>query len=203
MFKQSHIVLARFIADEIQLEEVQRHKLSLSFGSVLPDLSPRQRTKPHEFTASWEDTKKRIRTLGSMKITDMHSERAVCRQLGMLMHYLADDFTCPHNPSYHINIFKHTFYEGMQAFLLRRYLHSPEAKEEFLFQKYQAAQIHSTTALIIHMEQMHDLYLRQSKHTPSGDCKWIVDVCACAAIALMSMVEKNTEPAEWLYDSVA
>ncbi len=203
MFKQSHIVLSGYLADEMQKEEIKRCKGSLRFGSVQPDLSPRQRMKDHEFEATWKDTKKRIQALENYTITDIHSERAACRQIGTVLHYLADYFTCPHNPSYNISMTEHCFYEGRQAYLLRAYLHSKEAEKQVNYQNNFAAQLHNSEELIAHIEKMHGLYLKESSHTPQSDCRWIVGVCACTARALSSMVYGDTSRDECLVDSVA
>ncbi len=199
MFKQSHVILSGYLADRMQTEEVRQHRSSLGFGSVQPDLSPKLRAKSHEFSATWEDTKALIRTINASCVTDLHSERTVCRQMGMVLHYLADYFTCPHNPSYDINFTEHCLYEGRLAYLLRAYLHSSKAQEQFLFQKAFAEQLHSVEELIAHIEKMHSLYLQESEHTPGSDCRWIMGICACAAIVLESKVYGKQE--EWLYGS--
>ncbi len=203
MFKQSHIALSGFLADEMQIEEITRHRKSLSIGSVLPDVSPRQRARSHEFSADWDDTIKRIRSLAAKPVTDLRSERIMCRRLGMILHYLSDYFTCPHNPAYRISMRGHCMYEGIQAYLLRGYLKTPEAKEQFLAQKDIAMQMHSIDELIAYIERLHDQYMRENEHQPQDDCRWIVDVCACTAMVLLSMVYENTEQSDWLCNFVA
>ncbi len=203
MFKQAHIVLSRFLVDEMPNDTIKNHRASLSFGSVMPDMSPRQRLKEHEFLTTWEDTKKRIRLIETMALPSASRERALCRQIGMVFHYLADYFTCPHNPAYGIRLREHGIYEGRQALHLRIYLRSPKAKKQMLYQKEFAAQIHSADELIAHIERMHGIYMQESSHTPQSDCRWVVGVCACAAMVFASMVCTDTGQAHCLYDSVA
>ncbi len=193
MFSQSHIRIAWYLADEMQVEEVKRHRMSLSLGSVLPDRNPRMRMKDHEFDATWEDVKKRICAIEEEKVTDKKSERRVCRQIGIVLHYLADYFTCPHNPSYGINIVEHGIYEGLQVLSMRAYLVSPKAEERFLTQKETAARIHGTEDLFSYIERKHDRYLQKSEHTPKEDCRWVLNVCACTAVVLSTMVFGETE----------
>ncbi len=190
MFKRSHILLSRYLADEMNIKEIKEHTASLSIGSVLPDLSFRQRVKDHEFTRTWDDTKKRILDIEAFtsEERDKHSERALCRQIGMVLHYLADYFTCPHNPSYRINIIKHSFYEGRQAYHIRGYLKSPEAREKFISQKNLAEKVKDTEGLFSYIEDLHGLYLQDSSHTPKNDCEWVLDVCAFTAVVLTSAV---------------
>ncbi len=203
MYKQSHIVLANFCANELQADELIRHKPSLSYGSVEPDMTPRQRMKEHEFDATWEDTKERIRRIEAMTITDERSERKLCREIGMVQHYLADYFTCPHNPSYQLGMIRHSVYEGRQQLHFRLYLHSKKSKEQFLSQKQFARQIQSAEELFAHIERMHGLYLQEKTHTPESDCRWILGVCACATMVLMAKVYENTGQDAWIYDSAA
>ncbi len=188
MFTQAHISLARFLANEMQIEEVKNHRFSLSFGSILPDRSPKQRMKDHEFDQTWEDTKERIRILEAMTVTDVRDERAVCRQLGMVLHYLADYFTRPHNPSYRDNMIVHSFYEGREAMALYRYLRSPEANAKFRSRKHVARKILDDEQLFAYIEKLHKEYLLEETHTPRDDIHWIVNVCSVTAVVLMKKV---------------
>ncbi len=186
MFRQAHIILARYLADEMQSELLQKHSISLSIGSIMPDSTIRMRMKDHEFNETWDDTKERICKIETMPVTNEREERALCREVGIVLHYLADYFTCPHNPSYGLNLMQHGIYEGWEALELRRFLHTAEAHEQFLSRQRSAARIHSTAELFSYIEWTHDRYLERSGHTPYGDCRWILNVCAVAAIVMMS-----------------
>ncbi len=198
MFKRAHIALSEYLSEEIQVEEITRHKRSLAFGSILPDISPRQRMKSHEFDANWEDTKELIHTLETMEIKDSRTERALCRKMGMLFHYLSDYFTCPHNPSCHIGMLEHCVYECAQAYLLNTFLSSQDAKEQFSSQRTFAEQFRSSDELISYIEQMHNLYLQKeaNDHTPQDDCRWILNVCACATLVLIAKVYGDAKQRE-------
>ncbi len=186
MFRQAHIILARYIADEMQSEELSKHKLSLYIGSVIPDMTIKYRLKDHEFDQTWEDEKERIRAIVESEPENAHEERVLCRQIGIVLHFLADYFTCPHNPSYGINIVEHGIYEGFQALELRNFLYTTEAMEQFFARKKSAEKIHSTEELFSYIEWMHDRYLSESSHTPKGDCRWVLNVCAVTALVLAS-----------------
>ena len=49
MRKKSHISLAGYLVREMNLEEFDRHKKAFYLGSILPDLTPKMITSPHEF----------------------------------------------------------------------------------------------------------------------------------------------------------
>ncbi len=191
MYRQAHIVLAGYLADELQIPEISRHKLSLYIGSVMPDSTPKLRMKQHEIEVIWEDTKERIRMIESMSVTDAKSERALCRELGIVLHYLADFFTCPHNHSYGLNLMEHGIYEGWEAFRIRQYVYTPEADKRFRIHKEIAGRFKDTQELFSYIEWKHDRYLEESRHSPQGDCRWILDVCTCAAVVMTSEVFKD------------
>ncbi len=188
MFTQAHIMLARYLAQKTQVEQVQNHIFSLSFGSVLPDRSPRQRMKDHEFDSTWEDTKERIRVFEALTVTEASDERKACRQLGMILHYLADYFTRPHNPTYRDNMIVHSFYEGREAMELLKYLRSSQADTQFRSRKNAAAKISSDEQLFSYIEAWHEQYLLRDTHKPRDDVRWILNVCALTAAVLMNRV---------------
>ncbi len=192
MFRQAHIILARYLAHEMQAEVLQKHDISLSIGSIMPDSTIRMRMKHHEFDETWEDTKERIYQMEAMPVADRRGERAFCREMGIILHYLADYFTCPHNPSYGLNLMQHGIYEGWEALELRKFLYTPEADAQFQSRQKSAARIHGIEELFAYIEWMHDRYLERSGHTPYSDCRWILNVCAVAAIVLMK--NSNAEP---------
>ena len=63
MSKKSHISLAGYLVREMNLEEFDRHKKAFYLGSILPDLTPKMITSPHEFQTSYEELQGRIHTL--------------------------------------------------------------------------------------------------------------------------------------------
>ncbi len=203
MFKQSHIAVSDFLARKAQKEESCRHRNSLCYGSVEPDLKPSLRAKNHYFEETWEDTRALILGLDAAKIRDVHDERTAARQLGMVLHYLADYFTCPHNPSYALSFSEHCIYEGRQQLMMRAYLHSAEARRQLPSQGKIAAQLHSAKELISHIERMHALYLSEDTHTPESDCRWIVGVSACTYMFLASKLFGEASVTEWECDSAA
>ncbi len=186
MYRQAHVLLCKYLTDGMQDAELKNHFISLSIGSIMPDTVPRMRMIEHEFEGTWEETKARIRGLESAILTDKKEERAACRQFGIVLHYLADYFTCPHNPSYGIDLIGHGIYEGWEAYKLRRYLYSPKANRWFFIRKKYAGKISSTEELFSYIERMHALYLKKRTHTPCGDCRWILDVCTVTAVVLAS-----------------
>ena len=59
MRKKSHILLARYLADQMQTTaSLQSHRKAFCLGSILPDIKPSFITRRHEFYGTFEDVKK-------------------------------------------------------------------------------------------------------------------------------------------------
>ena len=61
MRKKSHILLARYLADQMQTTaSLQSHRKAFCLGSILPDIKPSFITRRHEFYGTFEDVKNRM-----------------------------------------------------------------------------------------------------------------------------------------------
>ena len=64
MRKKSHILLARYLADQMQTTaSLQSHRKAFCLGSILPDIKPSFITRRHEFYGTFEDVKNRMKEL--------------------------------------------------------------------------------------------------------------------------------------------
>ena len=64
MRKKSHILLARYLADQMQTTaSLQSHRKAFCLGSILPDIKPSFLTKRHEFFGTFDEIKDRMREL--------------------------------------------------------------------------------------------------------------------------------------------
>ena len=126
MRKKSHICLAGYLADEFQAPDLMRYRKAFCFGSILPDLNPGMVTSPHEFETTFDGIKELICRLTSEWGGSEYKERAFWRGLGVVMHYLADYFTFPHNTSFQGSLKDHCLYERDLKHQLRGYVKTPE-----------------------------------------------------------------------------
>ena len=68
MRKKSHILLARYLADQMQTTaSLQSHRKAFCLGSILPDIKPSFITRRHEFYGTFEDVNWLI--LDRMRVT--------------------------------------------------------------------------------------------------------------------------------------
>ena len=68
MRKKSHILLARYLADQMQTTaSLQSHRKAFCLGSILPDIKPSFITRRHEFYGTFEDVKNRMKELADIR----------------------------------------------------------------------------------------------------------------------------------------
>ena len=189
MRKKSHIALARYLIRQDCTQNILKYSKAFYLGSILPDLNPKMLTVPHEYASSYTDLQEYIRGL-----TDgwyAHSNpHMFWRRLGIVLHYLADYFTYPHNTTYEGSLADHCLYEGDMKHSLRAYVKTEEAAKMFRMQKYGERRFESVDELLSYIEKTHAQYL-QSKHTVENDCRWIVETCSVVMLSITHLMELN------------
>lgn len=105
MKKKSHFQIASCISDRGSLIP---HSLLFKIGSVMPDLFLFSYIKGHEYTRTSYKTTAILEKLISSKKWG----RISCFRMGYRLHYLADYFTFPHDPSYNGGLMLHNRYEA-------------------------------------------------------------------------------------------
>ena len=92
MRKKSHISLARYIAQDMQVPVMTHHRKAFYLGSILPDCKPSFLTQRHEFNGTFDMVKERICVLSADSGLLLDNGRAFMRRLGEIIHYIADYF---------------------------------------------------------------------------------------------------------------
>lgn len=197
MRKKSHLALSAFLAAKLHTEELNRYGKAFCLGSILPDLNPKMLSEPHEFDGSWNKIRELILKIESDAVNGDSDSRALWVRVGIVLHYLADYFTFPHNSCYDGNLKDHCLYESRMKYLLRAYLSTSEAGTVFQNQMRRVETLCTAEALFSYIEQAHQTYMMQPKHAVLNDCCWIVDVCSCVMAALVRIVcgEESAESA--------
>lgn len=194
MRKKSHISLAMYLVRELKLEGLEKHKKAFCLGSILPDLTPKMVTSPHEFDSTYGELKDFVRYIYTEGTDGEWNERVFWRRLGVVLHYMADYFTFPHNAACQGTLKDHCMYESEMKYYLRAYVWTPEAKAVFVEAKKRAKRMHTLEALFSYVEAAHRRYLR-SGHSMEEDCRQILSVCAtaCLVLAEMAYTENSAE----------
>lgn len=203
MRKKSHMALSVYLAAELQSEELYRYRKAFYLGSILPDLSPKMLTEPHEFDVTWDKIRHLITRIVSDAKEDGCDGRTVWLHVGMVLHYLADYFTYPHNAGFDGNLKDHCVYESEMKYLMRAYLCTSEAWEGFETQRIYAQKIHTTQQLFSYIEQVHRDYTRLTCHSVMDDCRQITELCSCVGIVLTRMICGEETGETWLRSCIA
>ena len=79
MRKKSHILLARYLADQMTVSEsLQSHRKAFCLGNILPDIRPSFVTKRHEFFGTFDEIQEKLKTLVEDGV-DQYRERGLGR----------------------------------------------------------------------------------------------------------------------------
>lgn len=186
MRKKSHISLARYIVDDMKAPELMQHRKAFYLGSILPDCKPSFLTQRHEFGETFEMLKGRIGTLTENN-NSWRNSGAYARQLGEVIHYVADYFTFPHNETYDGNLKDHCYYEKVLKFKLREYVKSGQAFRD----RIEAKRFATKEAIFSFIQKSHEEYLSRKRNVEE-DCIYIVRVCHQVVQAILNLLNQRS-----------
>jgi len=186
MRKKSHISLAKFLMNNMKVEDLNEHKKAFYIGSILPDCRPSFLTRKHSIDATFPILIEEIK-----KITvDYDMEQGItgyyCRHLGVITHYLADYFTFPHNSIFQGTIKEHCVYEKKLKFTFKSYVQEEDTQRD----REQKSTFHSIDEIIRFIVKTHREYLKTLK-VVKEDCQFIVDLVYKVVDAILQIFELN------------
>lgn len=172
MRKKSHILLARYLADQMTASEsLQSHRKAFCLGSILPDIKPSFITKRHEFYGTFHEVQEKLKVLVEDG-TDRYKERVFWRRMGEIFHYIADYFTFPHNRTFTGTLVEHNSYEKELKNQLKSYIRNGDADQ---YAGY-AIRFTSFGQLTEYIQDKHAVYLKKERNI-SDDICYILNVC--------------------------
>ena len=172
MRKKSHILLARYLADQMQTTaSLQSHRKAFCLGSILPDIKPSFITRRHEFYGTFEDVKNRMKELADIR-PDESNQRVYWRRFGEVIHYMADYFTFPHNKTYTGSFSQHNHYEKVLKNRLKECIQQGEAHAYL----EPAIRFADFPTLIDYIEATHEKYLNKLRSVEE-DIRFILNMC--------------------------
>lgn len=187
MRKKSHISLAWYLMNSEGMELIGSHKGSFYIGSILPDCVPSFFVRKHTFEDSFDILKKELGKLVSHFDVRKGADCYFCRHLGVIVHYIADYFTFPHNVNYPGKLKDHCVYEEELKHAIRFYVHSPEAVRKRLGET-----VYQPGAILNFVQRMHEIYTRMQSAV-SRDCEYIVGLCHTVVDAILLLFEEQTK----------
>jgi hypothetical protein len=186
MRKKSHLLLANYLVHDIQTEQLVLHKKAFCLGSILPDCKPSFLTTKHEFSETFAMVQNKIEALSKEEKYFGTNQRAYVRQVGEVIHYIADYFTFPHNDTYTGNLKDHCFYEKDLKIGLRKYIKSGQDCIDRPFIRT----FHSLAELIEFIKKVHQEYISRARNVEE-DCKFIVNTCRQVVQGIFQLAFSN------------
>ena len=186
MRKKSHISLAGQIMDSMELDNVFDYRLPFYVGSIWPDCRPSFVTTPHKFDITFDDIERKISKFIANYDKDKGMNMRRCAGLGVIIHYIADYFTFPHNDIFDGNIREHCKYEKHLKKALKQYIRSRHvAVNRQIIDSFTTPQ-----DLIDYVIKIHNQYLSCDK-TVESDCMYIVSLCHVIVAGILNILTMN------------
>lgn len=189
--KKSHISLAGFLADELAFEGITSHRKAFCIGSILPDCKPSFLTTKHAFNETFEMVEKRIEQyIEYCAGKEKHTIKGA-RDLGQIIHYIADYFTFPHNKHYTGNLKDHCVYEKHLLLELREYLKNFDITKyvEYMDCDIRFENLEELTEFI---KTRHKEYISKERNV-EDDCRFIVLVNYQITRGIMQLLEDKKQ----------
>lgn len=192
MRKKSHISLAKYIVDSLGEQELQKHKKAFYLGSILPDCKPSFITIKHEMEGTFPKVQHELEELVERQKNAQINVRVFYRNLGEVIHYIADYFTFPHNPHYPGNLKDHCIYEEHLKRGLKEYIASGEAEKNSEWVRLSVVNLNSTADICNFIRKAHETYVKL-KNSVEDDCRHIVTLCHQVVVAVIRLIKRDSE----------
>jgi hypothetical protein len=184
MRKKSHISLAKFLVNNMQVQDLMDHKKSFYLGSILPDLKPSFLTKRHTFDETFEILINEIKKITVDYDINKGITRYYARHLGEITHYLSDYCTFPHNNIFDGTITEHIHYENELKHSLKKYVKCEDNQRE-----RKEVKVFCSFDEIIHLiVKTHEEYLKAIKNVHK-DIQYIIDLSFRVVDLILSFFE--------------
>ena len=188
MRKKSHILLARYLADQLTVDEsLQSHRKAFCLGSILPDIRPSFVVKKHEYFSTFGEIQEKMLQLVEHGPLE-GKERVYWRNFGEVLHYVADYFTFPHNRTYTGSLYEHSQYEKILKQRLKICIKSGAAGA-YVFRDVYFKNLEELTEFI---QVSHTSYLRKKRNI-TEDIQYILMVCYQVRQGVVQLCSRREE----------
>jgi hypothetical protein len=182
--KKSHISLAKYLMNNMNVQDLHEHKKAFYIGSILPDLTPSFLTKRHTIDETFEILMNEIKKLTVNYDINRGINGYYARHLGVITHYLSDYCTFPHNSIFEGSFTEHVYYEKELKFSLREYIQRDEAQRE----REEYKKSHTIEEISLYIQKTHKEYLRAIKSV-KDDIYYIIELCFKVVDAILMFFE--------------
>ena len=179
MRKKSHLSLAGFLVQGMDNEVLSRRWRSFYLGNILPDCKPSFVTVRHEYDKTFDLMAEMLRALAEEDGYWSMDTAQYMRDLGQIVHYIADYFTYPHNTHFPGNIKDHCVYEEHLKHGLRAYIREGKA----VFYTGNTRRMRSVDEILAYIREEHEAYM-SAPRSVEDDCAYITRVSSQVLAAL-------------------
>lgn len=172
MRKKSHISLAKYLMNNMNVPDLSDHRKAFYIGSILPDLKPSFLTRKHTIDDTFEILIDEIKKVTVEYDINKGISSYYARHLGVITHYLSDYCTFPHNGIFDGGFSEHCIYEKELKFSLKEYVQSDAAKRN----RAQIQKSPSVEEIINFIQKTHKEYLKAIKNI-KADIHFIIELC--------------------------
>ncbi len=184
MRKKSHISLAKYLMNNLNVQDLCEHKKAFYIGSILPDIKPSFLTKRHTIEETFDILINEIKKITIDYDINKGINSYYARHLGVITHYLSDYCTFPHNSIFTGTLSEHCYYEKELKFSLKEYVQSASAQR----QRTECKKSQTIEEISLFIQKTHQEYLRAIK-TVKGDIQYIIELCFKVVDAILMFFE--------------
>ncbi|MDF2486366.1 MAG: hypothetical protein K0R46_2534 [Herbinix sp.] len=184
MRKKSHISLAKYLMNNMKVQDLQEHKKAFYIGSILPDITPSFLTKRHNIEETFEILMDEIKKITVDYDINKGINSYYARHLGVVTHYLSDYCTFPHNTVFTGTFTEHCYYEKELKHSLRAYVQSDSSQRV----RTQLKKSHTIEEISHFIQKTHREYLRALKNV-KGDIHYIIELSFKVVDAILMFFE--------------
>ena len=104
-------------------------------------------------------------------------------RMGMILHYIADYFTMPHNSHYEGGFKEHCVYEGAQLKCMRNYVKDVRSEE---INVKLPDPLKDVKQVVEYIKEKHKEYVELHQGV-KDDCEFSLEACLCVALSLFKI----------------
>lgn len=187
MRKKSHISLANHMLAEFKDDALLAHAFMFQFGSLLPDLVPSFITKKHRMDTTFDILEEKLRKVVEGYNGEEGLSMFLCKDLGVVTHYIADYFTLPHNHKFTGSLKDHVTYEEILKHAMRRYVNQKHVANQPLIRM----RMSSVDDICTFIKTCHMEYIRMTMDGQDIDCRHSVEVCRQVLEAVLQLLHQQ------------
>lgn len=184
MRKKSHIALASYLLHSEGMTLLTTHKKAFYLGNILPDCVPSFITRRHCIKDTFSVLKKELSLLIEHYDYTKGITAYFCRHLGIILHYVADYFTFPHNHFYPGNLKDHCDYEE----ILKQEMRQQVKLEIHKRSRSSNLETCSVESICQEIKKWHEAY-SFGTHNTQTDCTFILSVCHSITDHILAFAE--------------